>query len=199
MTFWKWLFKLSPDKASDPNPSPTDVNTSAGVNRPIEMFVEQEAVLGMGSTFGYQNSAGRGTNGLERYRKRFSVLCGCGHVVSQLHAEHTPGKPPQKGLGGKCYHCEKDLQKMFKKGLIPEAEAERQALVCSDCAKMVSGFLCCPKHYIEVTDENGDTVYLGPDDQLKQKRKETIQKILTPFAVLFSEPDRRSESEDNDE
>ena len=83
---------------------------------------------------------------------------------------------------------------LLSKGLISPLDAERYSLACSDCAKItISGKLCCPKHYIAIADETGNTIYLGPDDQTEQQqleeqraRQEIVQKILNPFMSLLS-------------
>jgi phage pi2 protein 07 len=208
MNFWKWLFKVSPNNASNPNPSPSasdgyHYNVPANGSQPIEISVEQESIIGSCLSLGVQDSIGRGANGqLVRSRNKDSVLCGCGHPVSQLHAENEPGKPRKRGMAGKCFYCSKEYQKLRAKGLISEIEAERLSWVCSDCARLtISGVLCCPQHYAAVEDGNGGVIYLGPDEQEQQKRKETLQKILAPFAALFIVPNQPQlpQPEDDDD
>lgn len=197
MNFWKWLFKISPDKASNPNPSPSASDAyrytvPADGGQPIEASFEQENIIGSCLSLGVQNNIGRRSNGqLVRFLNKDSVLCGCGHPVSQLHAENEHGKPRKRGLAGKCLYCSKEYQKLLAKGLISEIDAERLSWVCSDCAQLtISGVLCCPQHYATIVDTNGNAIYLGPDEQLKQSRKELIQKILVPLSTLFMEPNQ---------
>ena len=194
MNFFKWFSKISPYKASDPNPSPCASNSSNDnfhddTIHTIEMSVEVENIIGSCLNIGIQDSIGRGAKGqLVRFRKSISVLCGCGHPVSQLHAENESGKSSKRGLAGKCFYCSKELQKSMIKGLISEMEAERLSLVCTDCARItISGVLCCPRHFAAIEDEKGNTVYIGPEEIVQQDRKETVKKILAPFAALFSE------------
>jgi len=192
--FLNWLYKRSPHNAADPNPSATPYDQDANdipynKSHPIETFIDQEAFLGSILNFGIQKGIERDANGqLIRFHKRLSIVCGCGHIVSQLQAENEHGKSPKKGLEGICFFCEQELQKMVKKGKITEIEAQRQSSVCSECARMVSGVLCCPKHYVEVSDENGNTVYISKNEHDEQGRKKITQKILMPIALLFTEP-----------
>ncbi len=197
MNFFKWLSKMSPYKASDPNPTPYSSNAyndyfHDDTIHPIEMSVEQEDLIGSCFNAGVQAGIGRGAKGqLVSFRKNISVLCGCGHPVSQLHAENESGKSSKRGLAGKCFYCSKEFQKSVTKGLISEMEAERLSLVCTDCARMtISGVLCCPRHFAAIEDEKGNTIFIGPDEMVQQSRKQTINKILAPFAALFSEPNQ---------
>lgn len=190
--FLNWLYKRSSHNAADPNPSamPYDQDTNgipSNESRPIEISIEQDVIIGLPLSFWDEDTIARGTNGeLIRSHKKNSILCGCGHIASQLHAENEHNKSPKRGIAGKCPYCEKEFQKMLRKGLISEIEAERQSLVCTDCAKLtISGILCCPKHYAAIGDENGNIVYLDPDEQAKQKREDLQKQILMPFAALL--------------
>ncbi|MFA6186347.1 MAG: hypothetical protein WC770_03925 [Phycisphaerae bacterium] len=206
--FLNWLYKRSPHNAADPNPSATpydqDANIPRNESRPIEMAIEQDVIIGLPLSFEDEDTIARGTNGeLIRSHKKISILCGCGHIASQLHAENEAGKSPKRGIAGKCLYCEKEFQKMLKKGLISEIEHERQSLVCTDCAKLaISGILCCPRHYAAIGDENGNIVYLDPDEQAKQSRKDIQKQILMPFATLFikqNQPKPPSSSDINEQ
>ena len=195
--FLNWLYKRSPHNAANPNPSamPYDQDANgipSNESQTIEISIEQDVIIGLPLSFGDEDTIARGPNGeLIRSHKKIYILCGCGHIPSQLHAEKDAGKSPKRGIAGKCLYCEKEFQKMLKNGLVSGIEAERQSLVCTECAQLtVSGILCCPRHYAAIGDENGNIVYLGPDEQTQQKRNDTIQKILMPFAALFTEPNK---------
>ena len=196
-----WVVKSSAKNAANPNPPVTPATPNVGgefggQQPPIEVAMEQEAIIGTDISLGRQDSVGYGPGGvLITQHKNMSILCGCGHIVSQLQPAQEERKAPFPGIGGKCFYCELELNEWALKGLISPFEAQRQSLVCSNCAKItLSGKLCCPKHYTATIDENGNTIYLGPDDQARQQelaeqqaRQETVQKILKPFMWLFLE------------
>jgi len=189
-----WLRKQSPLNSANPNPgtSPYNAgvyNTPHGGAQTIETSNEEELTLGLNLRLGQQDSAVRGPAAeLLRSRKGIYALCGCGHIAYQVQPTNKPGQQPIRGIAGKCAYCEGDFQEPLAKGLITLLEAERQTLVCSECARLTtSGILSCPKHCVAVTEGNGQTVYLGPEEQTQLDRKQTTQKILTPFIWLFSE------------
>jgi hypothetical protein len=190
--FLNWLYKRSPHNAADPNPSAMpydqDVNDIPfNESQIIEMSIEQDVIIGLPLSFGDEDTVARGPNReLIRSHKKNSILCGCGHIAPQSPSANEQGKISGRKIIGKCFHCDNDGNKMLQKGLISPLEAARQSLVCNECARLVSGVICCPKHYVAASDENGNIVYLGPDEQTQQKRKDTIQKILMPFAALFT-------------
>jgi len=192
-----WLIKGSAKNAANPNPAATAANPNfsggfPGQSQPIEVASEQDLIMGTNLILGCQDSFAKGPNEeLITTHRNVSILCGCGHIVSQLHPTQEQGKAPVRGIGGKCFYCDMAYSELLSKGLITAFEAERQSLVCSDCAKItVSGKLCCPKHYIATTDESGNTIYLGPEEheQLaeQQARQEIIQKVFNPFIALLS-------------
>jgi len=193
-----WLIKGSAKNAANPNPAATPA--SPNFNRgfpghipPIEVAVEQDLIMGTNLSLGQQDSVAEGPNGeLIRSHRNMSILCGCGHIVSQLQPTQEQGKAPVRGIAGKCFYCDIEFNELMSKGLIAPFDAERQSLACSDCAKItVSGKLCCPKHYIAIIDEGGKTIYLDPEEQEQrveqQARQETIQMIFKPFIALLSE------------
>lgn len=193
-----WLSKGSTKNAANPNPAATPVNPNfsggfPGQSQPIEVAVEQDLIMGTNLSLGCQDSIAKGPNEeLIRSHRNMSILCGCGHIVSQLHPTQEQGKAPVRGIGGKCFYCDMVYSELLLKGLVTQSEAERQSLVCSDCAKItVSGKLCCPKHYIATIDESGNTIYLGPEEQEQlegqQSRQEIIQMVFKPFIALVSE------------
>jgi len=193
-----WLRKQSPLNAANPNPgtspyNPGDYNTPPGGAQPIEISNEEEVTLGLNMRLGQQDSVVRGpTDELLRSRKDVYALCGCGHIAYQVQAKNKPGQQPVRGIAGKCAYCEGDFQEPLAKGLITLLEAERQSLVCSECARLTtSGVLSCPKHCVAMTEDNGQTVYLGPEEQTQLDRKQTTQKILTPFIWLFSDQNQK--------
>lgn len=193
MNFWKWLLKLSPAKASIPNPTPSTENlyncNFPGGGHPIEMSVEQDNLIGSRVSFGIQNSVGRGTNGqLLRIRSKTSILCGCGHIASNLHAENEHGKSATRGIAGQCLYCAKECRELEEKGYISEADADRMSLVCTDCARMASGVLCCTRHCIAVEDGNGGVIYISRSERERQKQEELVHKILSPVFSFFCEP-----------
>lgn len=204
-----WIVKSSAKNAANPNPPAFPATPNVGgqfpiQQPPIEVAMEQEAIIGTDISLGHQDIASYGPSGeLIRQRKNMSILCGCGHIVSQLQPTQEEGKSPLPGIGGKCFYCELELNEWALKGLIAPYEAQRQSLVCSNCAKItLSGKLCCPTHCTATIDGNGNTIYLGPDDQARQQelaeqqaRQETVQKIVKPFMSLFL----GSNSEENNE
>ena len=204
-----WMVKRSVKNAAHPNPpaTPATVNVDdkfGGQQTPIEFAEERDLIIGTDISLGHQDSVGYGPDGsLVRRHRNMSILCGCGHIVSQLQPVQEEGKAPLPGVMGECFYCRLELNEWVQKGLISPFEAQRQSLICSNCAKItLSGKLCCPKHYTVTIDANGNTVYLGPEDQAKQQelaeqqaRHETVQKILTPFRTLFlgSNPEGNNE------
>lgn len=195
-----WLVKGSAKNAANPDPAATPASQNfsgefPGQVSPIEVAMEQDLIMGTTLSLGQQDSVAEGPNGeLIRSHKNMSILCGCGHIVSQLQPTQEQGKAPVRGIAGKCFYCDIEFGELKSKGLITAFEAERQSLVCSDCAKItLSGKLCCPKHYIATTDESGNTIYLGPDDQIEQQqlaeqqaRDKIIQKVFKSFTALLS-------------
>lgn len=205
--FFDWLNKGSARKAADPNPKPADHvpddSNFQGQVAPFEFNTHEDIIIGSSINLGRKNIRLQGPNG-EFYfnHKSFSVLCGCGHLVSQLQPETVPGMSPKRGICGKCLYCEAKFEDMVSKKLMIREEADRRSLVCSECARMtVSGVLCCPKHCTAVTDDNGQIIYLGPEEQEQQKRKEVISKVFSPFISLLTESSNPQlpASEDNDE
>jgi hypothetical protein len=189
----RWLLKQSPNNSADPNPGtlPQELNipgTSSVGAQPIEISTEEECMLGSAVSLGQQDSAVQDLGeALIRSHKNLYVICGCGHVACHVQATNKQGQQPTRGIAGKCYYCEEQYQRAFLKGKITLIEADRRSLVCTDCARLtVSGVLSCPSHYTAVTESDGQTIYLGPDERSQLERKQTIQKILTPFILLFS-------------
>ena len=192
-TVAKWLLKQSPRSSADPNPGtlPQEWNApetpSAGV-QPIEISTEEECIIGSTVSLGQQNKAAQGpADELIRAHKDVYVLCGCNHVACHVQATHKQGQQPTRGIAGKCRYCEKEYDRDVLKGRLTLFEADRRSLVCTDCARLtVSGVLSCPNHCTEVTETDGQTIYLGPEERSQLERKQTIQKILMPFTLLFS-------------
>ena len=196
-----WLIKGSAKNATNPTPTATPATPNfsgefPGQSPPIELAVEQDLIMGTNLSLGRQDSVAEGPNGeLIRSHKNVSILCGCGHIVSQLQPTQEQGKAPVRGIAGECFYCDIEFNELMSKRLITAFDVERRSSVCSDCAKItVSGKLCCPKHYIAITDANGGIMYLGLDDQIKQQqlaeeqaRNDVIQKVFVSFTSLFSE------------
>ncbi len=203
--FFNWLKKGSPNNAANPNPKAAAYNTANNNTfgpaiTPLEISSQQEIVLGSFINIGNQDLASRGPNGEMLYSyKNLSFLAGCGHVISQLHAQNESGKTPIRGVGGRCLYCDAKYQQMAAKGLMSLDEADRRSLVCSECARVtVSGILCCPMHYTAIGDGNGNFVYLGPQEIEDQKRKDLVNKILSPFTSFLPRP-QLPNIEDKDE
>ena len=203
--FFNWLTKSSVKNAANPKPAPhiPDSSAAQGPMRPLEYNTREEIIIGSTINISTQDVLLKGPNGeLVRSHKNLSVLCGCGHLISQLQPETEKGKSPKRGLSGKCLYCEDQFQEMVLKGKMTPMEAERRALVCSECARVtLSGVLCCPKHYISVADGSGQIVYLGPEEQEQRKREEIIGKIFSPFISVLTDQDNRQlpGPEDNNE
>jgi len=205
--FFNWLNKSSVKNAADPDPKTSpyvpDINNVQGQVTPVEYNTEQEVIIGSGINLGRQDVALQGPNG-EFYfsSKSLSILCGCGHLVSQLHEETEPGKTPKRGICGKCLYCEVKFEKMVSKKLMTREEADIKSSVCTECARITtSGILCCPKHYTEVVDSDGKSLYLSPETVEVQNREEIISKIFSPFVSLFTEQNSHQlpSPEDNNE
>ena len=206
-SFYNWLNKGSAQKAADPAPKPAchvpDNSNFQGQVIPFEFNTQEDIIIGSGINLGKKNIRLQGPNGdFYFHHKSFSVLCGCGHLVSQLQPESEHGKTPKRGISGKCLYCETQYQEMVLQGQMEIIEAERKSLICSECARMtVSGILCCPRHCVRVADENGQVVYWDPEEQERQRRKEIISKIFSPFVFLLTEQSNPQlpSPEDNDE
>jgi hypothetical protein len=191
--FWQWLYNRSPQNSAKPDvqPKPTKggVDTVAPITaKPLEQYIETESIIGGLIKIGFEEGASRGPDGqLFRAHNRLSLSIGCGHIAAQLQAVDQHDRHI-RGIGGPCFYCVPELQKLLQKGLISPFDAERLSLVCTDCGKITeSGQLCCPKHYTAVLNPDGTTTYLSPEDAQQQERQNTMKTVLGSIALLFSQ------------
>ena len=192
MNLWQWKFNGSNKNASNPKPQPVPNSSGGGVptgrTTPIEISTDEEIVWGIDLPFGEQDTAGRGTaDELIRARRRFSAIGACGHIMTvDTKPKDEGSQQHSRTVGGSCFYCEEELNKLYEKNQISNSDKQRLSLVCDECARTtVSGKLSCPTHYIAVKDENGKEIYLGPDEQEEQKRNATMQNILSPLFSLM--------------
>lgn len=199
--FWRWLFMRSPHNAANPNPGATPISAGysgamPGTVEPIELAIEEDAVLGSALSVQNQTIAVHGPSGeLIRTKKNHGLFCNCGHLVATLF---QPGKDnnARYGMACKCYVCQAENELLVLAGLISSYEAELRSLVCNKCIRVtVSGRLCCPRHSMAVPDANGTTVYLGPEEQQELKKKQVMQAILQPIIGLFCDQAPQSSSQ----
>jgi len=202
---WDWLWRRSPQNAS--NPKPTDqANQDAAEQTPasngttFETYSEMQSIQGFFTKVGCQESGIKTPDGrLSRTRENFALPLGCGHIVCQQQPVDMENQHV-RGIAGICHYCLEDLQKSLVHGDITPFDFERLSLVCSDCGKItVSGQLCCPKHYVEVKTSDGSTVYLGPEDMKKQEQKRLVSKVLRPIIDLFLEEGSEMEESESKE
>jgi len=124
---------------------------------------------------------------LIRAHNKLSILLGCYHIVAQFQALDQEDRHI-RGIAGKCFYCDQEVQELLQKGQITVFDAERLALVCTDCGKITnSGQLCCPKHYTAVSNPDGTTTYLSPEDAEEQNRQKTTKTILSSIELLFGQ------------
>ena len=206
LKLWNWTFHRSPQNAVQPTVQPhpiqgIDPPTMPAGAQPIDQYVETDSILGGPISIGFEQNAAKGPLGeLIRARNNSLLLLGCYHVVGQSQATDKEDCHV-RGIAGKCFYCELELQLLFNKGEISYLDAERLSLVCTDCGQITSsGKLCCPKHYAIVTSPDGTKTYLDPEDVEKQERQKTVGTILGSLAVLFSDesPEINIKDENND-
>lgn len=184
-TIWDFLFQGSPHNAANPDPyaqSNTNNSSPSGQQgKLIEEFVEFESVAGMHLNYGRKESGFIGPHGqLLRSKENISLIIGCG---CKIDADKNSGKK----IAGVCQFCKEENLKELQKGKITLFNAERLSLVCTDCARRsASGLLCCPRHATRVQTEEGE-IYADPQQLEDIERKNTIQKIISPFIQLFTE------------
>lgn len=191
--FWDWVLNRSPKNAAKPNvqSNPIDNVGSASIPigaEPLETYLEIESILGGPIKIGLEEGSLKGPDGqLIRTSNRASILLGCNHIVAQFQALDQEDRHI-RGIAGKCFHCDLEGQELLQKGKITVFDAERLSLVCSDCGKITeSGQLCCPKHYTAVSNPDGTTTYLSPEDAEEQDRQNTTKTILSSIALLFGQ------------
>ena len=190
--FWQWLINRSPKNAAVPNVQPNPKNSgnaSAPMGAiPFETYIETENILGSTIKIGSEEESIRTPDGqLFRSRNKVSLILGaCSHIAGQIQAVDQQDRHI-KGIAGKCFYCEQQVPVLLQNGQISLFDAERWALVCTDCGKITtSGKLCCPKHYTQITNPDGTIVYIDPDDALRLERQNTVKGVLNSLASLFS-------------
>ena len=194
--FWDYWLKRSPQNAAKPEVGGQFPDAFAEISLPpgselLEADLQFESIRGFVSKLGTVSSAAKGPDGqLIRVRNKQSIVCTCGHVVSE-----------REKLGGICIHCLVDVYEKLRSrrctGIAP-TDVEPLFFVCSDCAKMTrSGVLCCPKHY--KTDPDGTESYLSPDDVRDLKRQNHIKTVLETLASLFCKDTPQTLNSNNQE
>lgn len=190
---WHWLINRSPRNAATPDVQSHPVGDASGPvipsgSEPIEIILQTESITGMQSEVGSIESFLKGPDGqLIRANRKFAILLGCEHAVTQLQAVDQQDRHI-RGIAGRCFYCTSQYQEQLKKGKITPFDAERLSLVCTDCGKVTtSGLLCCPKHYTAVTNPDGTIAYLGPEELRETKMRDTFRMILSPIVSLFIE------------
>jgi len=208
-TFWEWVLKRSPQNAAKPNVQPNPIDSVDNINiptgtEPFETYIETESILGGPIKIGSEEGTLRGPNGqLIRAHNKISILLGCHHSVAQFQALDQEDRHI-RGIDGKCYYCDLEVQELLQKGQITVFDAERLSLVCTDCGKITnSGQLCCPRHYTAVSNPDGTKTYLSPEDAEAQNRKNTANTILSTIALLFRQnsqeiPQENCQEQNND-
>ena len=189
-TIWRWIFNRSPQNAVKPNVQSNpiedfDLNKIPAGARPIETVLNNEYMVGSPIGIISAQSAMKGTDGqLLRIQNQPSVLLGCGHLVGQMQQADDGKRYPI----GKCYYCDLENQQLLQKGKISVFDAERLSLVCSECGKITSsGQLCCPKHYVALTDPDGTTSYLSQEQVIEEKKNSIVRSVLGSLAMLLGE------------
>lgn len=202
---WHWLLNRSPKNAARPNVQPNPIDSVGNINiptdtEPLETYIETESNLGSPVKIGSEEGALRGPDGqLIRAHNKLSILLGCNHIVAQFQALDQEDRHI-RGVAGKCFYCDQEVQELLQKGKITVFDAERSALVCTDCGKITkSGQLCCPKHYTAVSNPDGTTTYLSPEDAEEQDRQKTTKTILSSIALLFGQNSQEILQEDSQE
>jgi len=205
MSIWNYIFRRSQQNAAKADarynpPEDTLDGCTPGVGQRIETNLETESIQGLFTRFVSVDGAIKHRDGqLITTRNTIAVLLGCSHVVTQLQAVDQEDQHI-RGIAGKCYYCDEEIQPLIRKGQISPLDAERLSLVCSDCGKItVSGRLCCPKHYAAITNPDGTTVYLGPKDVQEQQRQSTVKMVLDSVASLFGQVDPKTPQENPQE
>ena len=202
--FWDWLFNRSPQNAAKPQVQsrPSEQNAQANEHangQPIETYLEADELIASLIRLGFEETALRAPDGqLVRVNSKKELQIGCGHIVSQFQAVNQHDRHI-RGIAGKCFYCGLELQGLFEKGEVTVFDAQRLSLVCDQCAQIVvSGHLCCPKHYTPLPNPDGSTTYLGPEDAKQQERQTTTTRIIQSVALLFGQ-DMQEESEQGPE
>ena len=205
LKFWQWLLNRSSQNAAMPNVQPNTNDSVGRINipidtEPLETYIETGSLLGSLIKIGSEEGALRGPNGqLIRSHNKLSILLGCNHVVTQFQALDKEDRHI-RGIAGRCFYCDLEGQELLQKGLITVFDSERLSLVCTDCAKITnSGQLCCPKHYTAVSNPDGTTTYLSPEDAEEQDRQKTTKTILSSIALLFGQNSQEISQENSQE
>ena len=160
--FLNWLYKRSPHNAADPNPSAMpydqDVNDIPfNESQIIEMSIEQDVIIGIPLSFGDEDTIARGPNReLIRSHKKISILCGCGHIPSQLHAEKDAGKsldPAIEKMNELVEHYAETSRPMYcaKQGFVDEIvrfEDIRKYMVAFANGAYQNPKSICPQHHM---------------------------------------------------
>jgi len=211
MNFLKRIWLFLQGRSHGPTAGSTLPNTAYGIpagsgqqaptTRPIDVCSDEDIVLGLNLRLGTYVSVDMGPDGEYRRAKRhISVLCGCGHIIRSTPAQESSEskkQDPNRKLEGECYYCRQEYDVLVLSGKLSPAEAQRLSLVCSDCARItVSGKLACRKHSEAITDETGQTVFLGPDDQVQYQRQKTLQRFTSILALFVTEerpPENKTE------
>ena len=193
LKFWQWVLNRSPQNAAKPNvqSNPIDNVGNASIpigTEPLETYRKTGFILGSPIKIGFEEGTLRGPGGqLFREHNELSIPIGCGHIVCQIQAVDQQDRHI-RGIAGSCFYCAPESQKLLQKGKITALDAERLSLVCTDCGKItISGQLCCPKHYTQVTNPDGTITYLSPEDAEEQDRQNTTKTILNSVALLFGQ------------
>ena len=195
-----WLFLQG--RSRGPAAGSTLPNTAYGVPagsgqqapfaRPVDVCHEETVIPGLDYNTGTFQSVSIGPDGeYRRVTRHVNIMCGCGRIIYHNPAQTQPTKEKHKlglKLEGICFYCIQDHDPLVLSGVMSPAEAKRLSLVCSDCARVtVSGKLACRKHTEAITDETGQTIFLGPDDQIQYQRQKTLHRFTGILAFLITE------------
>lgn len=205
---WDFLMGRSYNPTAGPTPpnpaygAPSGSGQQSPTARPIDVCSEEDIVLGLDLRLGTHESVYMGPDGEYRRAKRhISVLCGCGHIIRSTPAQESSeskNQQPNRKLEGECCYCSQEYDVLVLSGKLSPAEAQRLSLVCSDCARItVSGKLACRKHTEAITDQTGQTIFLGPDDQVEYQRQKTLHRF-TGILAFFVTEERDPEDKSND-
>jgi len=192
-TMWNSLWHRSPAQAGNPQ-VPAQPVTSWPASPPlvtdqrIETYSETESLLGGGLSLGQIKHTHQAADGaLVRSQDRLAIIVGCGHLVTQFQAIKQESRDV-RGIAGPCGGCAAELQPLAASGQLSLIDYERLTLVCTESARRtVSGKLSCPRHCTPITQPNGETLYLGPEEIMDQRRRRYVSATLGRFLDLFLE------------
>lgn len=204
LNFIKNLFARSSQGAHVPHtPMPPGAAQSsqpptAGV-RPVERHFERQVIAGIGMAPGWEEQAVLDQDDqLVQGRENLGYLAGCGHVVGGLQAV-TKEDRKVLGVGGRCPHCQQELEERLKKGEVTQQEAEIASLYCSDCGAVCGG--CgrrnlCSRHCLPFEAPDGTLIQLCPDCRTVAGRQKLVSQIARSLLLPFTD---QPESQDTQE